>query len=128
MRLTAVRFFIMPDSKMRVRNDLPVPLLPKTPTLRSAMRCRSMLTGMSSMSSGSPMWKWVSSSAPKTMLTSSSVAARTAAKWGGMVLTGRGSLATGSSTSIGAMCTVPKTAVLWYTSRRKGSLASGGML
>ena len=53
IRLLAALVLIAPHSSSLVRNDLPVPDLPKTPLERSTKRPRSTQTGMS-MSRGMP--------------------------------------------------------------------------
>ena len=100
----------MPTSSNRVRNVLPVPLLPNTPMerLTSSSRLRQSLC---SMSSGLPIQKCFWSSWPKTNSTSRCEAKYVGAKWGGMVLAADGAWSssprTVGSTRLGSTEMVP---------------------
>ena len=110
-RFTAAPLWRMPASSRRVRNVLPVPLLPNTPLLRITSSGTSRHSFVS-MSSGLPIQKWPSPSPPKTRSMSCSVADAASAKWGGTVLAGCGpsSITSGSSlamVSIGSTVSAP---------------------
>ena len=123
-RLTAFLCLIMPQRQILVRNVLPVPDLPKIPFDRSTNFSRSRQTGISSISSGAPIVKYLppSVSFPKISAMSSSVASPTSEKWVGTVLTGsKPPPAALTRMSIGFRVTVPKVEVPARALRRNAS-------